>query len=306
MGCPSCGGVLREAIAPGYWQCTSIVIVERGGPGLVDSRLGSPVLSGQRICGVAYQEGSETGVECGCGTFAVGRCARCRRAVCGVHSSIRRDERLCAGCGAKEDEALARTQDAAASAADTEYVADRDQWAAAARIVLSGYPLPARVALVMQLAASPGWPAHSSKVSVRNDLLSQLIPELGITQDTDHYPWDDNEIASWFANACNKPSTRVSVGERRTLMGGYKSLYVDGWVFTSGSTVIWEHNAESRWLLACGVSTDGRRLYAAKGMGARVALEPEFRHDRYNGLTLAKMAEMTGLRPLDPEPVRPG
>jgi hypothetical protein len=49
------------------------------------------------ICEERYQEGPPmTEAEaCGCGMFAIGRCRRCNRLVCGVHSEMCDGELLC-------------------------------------------------------------------------------------------------------------------------------------------------------------------------------------------------------------------
>ena len=98
--CPDCGGAQRRSIGLGYWECTSDVArpgesVEPAGYG------GQPVVvtrwsSGP--CGTRYQEGDGSMVSanpCSCGTFAIGRCAECGRLVCGDHSVLKGDRRLC-------------------------------------------------------------------------------------------------------------------------------------------------------------------------------------------------------------------
>ena len=71
----------------------------------------------QRVCGHRYQEGGP-GVGaildmCSCGTFAIGRCSECGSSVCGLHSALRADRRLCLEHAAAEDTAA---KDAAAGA----------------------------------------------------------------------------------------------------------------------------------------------------------------------------------------------
>lgn len=79
--CPGCGGVQRRLIAPGFYECTSSVLIS-GGQGTPP---GSPGIGGR--CGRRYHEGS-SGVTsepilCTCGVFAIGRCSDCRTPLCG-------------------------------------------------------------------------------------------------------------------------------------------------------------------------------------------------------------------------------
>ena len=96
--CPTCGGTAAEAIAPGYFRCTTEVAE-------TDS-WGDTV---RRRCGKEYHEGSDavTGTpKCACGTFAIGQCQECNAAVCGDHSRLVDGRRLCAPhAGALEQEA---------------------------------------------------------------------------------------------------------------------------------------------------------------------------------------------------------
>ena len=104
MSCPSCGGTRREAIAPGYWRCTSQVTLMAPGPGPY-GKPGPPEIAVARECGAAYQEGARvaTGQMCECSTFAVGVCGDCGTPVCGTHSLMRGDIRVCRTCAARRD-----------------------------------------------------------------------------------------------------------------------------------------------------------------------------------------------------------
>lgn len=111
MACPACGGDDRRAIAPGFWECTSPLVSERwvpAGPGgsMRPERTVRP-------CGHRYHEGGGvTGTTtCACGTFAIGLCAECGSAVCGDHSWMRGDRRLCREHAAAVD-AQARAEQA--------------------------------------------------------------------------------------------------------------------------------------------------------------------------------------------------
>lgn len=96
MPCPSCGGESRSPIAPGYWRCTSLVREDAPGPGLINPALGPPAFQTTRECGNEYVEVVGTpGLTCPCGTFAIGLCQQCSLPVCGIHSAILDDSRLC-------------------------------------------------------------------------------------------------------------------------------------------------------------------------------------------------------------------
>jgi hypothetical protein len=99
MTCPECGGGERRQIAPGYWECQSMVLT----PGMVPLPNGlltpGPV---DGTCGHCYHEGlprsDAANAQCVCGTFAIGKCVRCGKGVCGHHSNFHSGSRLCIAC----------------------------------------------------------------------------------------------------------------------------------------------------------------------------------------------------------------
>jgi len=119
VACPTCGGTSRDQIAPNYWRCSTVLVTETGGPGLTDPRLGPPVIRHERVCSVEYQDGgvlSASAPTCECGTFAVGRCQGCGTMVCGSHSSLYEDERVCDGCREAREIVVQRAATEAAEA----------------------------------------------------------------------------------------------------------------------------------------------------------------------------------------------
>jgi len=69
--------------------------------------------STSRVCLQRYHEGAAaSGEECRCGTFAIGRCARCNLPVCGDHSRLVGKVRLC------DEHAKEAQRDEAATAAE--------------------------------------------------------------------------------------------------------------------------------------------------------------------------------------------
>lgn len=89
--CPQCGGAQLSQIAPGYFECHS----RRDEDG---------------TCGHRFQvsAGGSVMEVCSCGTFAIGYCARCGTPVCGDHSGLHGDERLCATHLTGEQQAATR------------------------------------------------------------------------------------------------------------------------------------------------------------------------------------------------------
>lgn len=107
MACPSCGGMTREQIAPGFWRCrtllsstTEMVGHEPGRPWQQKAE----IHQSQRECRTEYHEGGAATAEvCRCGTFAIGRCSDCGVAICGDHSALRDGKRVCSDCTQKID-----------------------------------------------------------------------------------------------------------------------------------------------------------------------------------------------------------
>lgn len=105
MACPTCGGTNRSLIAPGYYQCRSIIrwstrtwVPAPGylpGPGVPMAPIDT---WHERACTDQYQEGDAVTAQlplCACFTYAVGICADCKNPVCGVHSELVGDLRRC-------------------------------------------------------------------------------------------------------------------------------------------------------------------------------------------------------------------
>lgn len=94
MACPRCGGEDRRVIAPGYFECASLIPVTQG-----LTPAGVPV-PGSAACGHRYQGGTPVNAAgvCACQTNAIGTCAECARPVCGDHSELAEDKRICVTC----------------------------------------------------------------------------------------------------------------------------------------------------------------------------------------------------------------
>ncbi len=119
--CPVCGGDKRSPLAPGYWRCESIVRDFATG---IAPTLGAPPALGMvspmavpvdRVCGHQYQEAApQTGGHMEfcyrCSTGMIGRCDNDARSVCGFHSKMRADRRLCDECVVRFDEQAAQAR----------------------------------------------------------------------------------------------------------------------------------------------------------------------------------------------------
>lgn len=84
MACPTCGGLQRRAVAPGFWECESPVteLFQTAQP--FDLVGAAPVGARTRPCGTRYQEGQAAGApSCRCGMFAVATCTECGQPLCG-------------------------------------------------------------------------------------------------------------------------------------------------------------------------------------------------------------------------------
>jgi hypothetical protein len=292
-------------LGPGLWRCTSIVVERSGGPGLRDPRLGPAAIVSEHVCGTEYQEyelSAPQGLQCQCGTFSIGRCVSCQVLVCGIHSAMSDNRRVCGNCLQEERIQRKAESDRRLLALREAHKSDRDEWVGRVRAILAGEPLEARVCHVMRLAT------HASALTGQqpgvSDLrLFELLPEMFPARkfEAESPPWSDDLIAAWFASASKEPPSRLAAPPRRSLFGGWKDAWVEGWRFSLGSTRL--HQA--------GVSSDGRRLYGRRYF----TFEPEAVNatssltgaDRFHGLALAQMATLAGLPdlPREPEPPPP-
>src|ERR1700734_336703 len=96
MSCPRCGGNAYAVIAPGYFECTSTILV----PGPVATAQGTVIMPvPATVCSHRYQAGTPVTTQvCSCGTFAVGQCRDCNDPVCGDCSLVITSQRLCKPC----------------------------------------------------------------------------------------------------------------------------------------------------------------------------------------------------------------
>lgn len=105
--CPACGSRQLKEVGPGEYRCQQVLGVhaaryELGGP---------PQYCGKRFFDPDFVGlGAATGTTCECGTYSVGKCTDCGLDVCGHHSLLIQDTRLCKGC---EEARKSRAEDEA-------------------------------------------------------------------------------------------------------------------------------------------------------------------------------------------------
>lgn len=109
--CPHCGSTKLNELGPGEYLCQGSIEVKTGAP--PSGSQGPPTR--WTICGVKFFDpnfvgpGAASGSTCSCGTYSVGRCTSCGKEVCGQHSRLAHESRLCTRC------AHARAEDEKAS-----------------------------------------------------------------------------------------------------------------------------------------------------------------------------------------------
>ena len=244
----------RIPISPGFYECTSTV----SSPRPVDMPgVGHMILAPKDPCDHRYQEGSGQpvgGEICDCETFAVGRCARCRRPVCGDHSRLHDGKRVCVTCL----ESTARTAEEAQRAWDEERLgrlaAIRDP---VERLVSSmRYLRDWYVDLELRKVRSPTKTnpfdigAHLARKNGLSDFNHQYLnkvrdicPDVKLAgsrlpiDSTDRwkYPWDSGAIGRWFVGkvrAAGVAPTGSSTPEPRRFR---RSVPEPVWRFEKGS-----------------------------------------------------------------------
>lgn len=120
--CPQCGGSSLLQITPGFFECTSSVVVA-----IIQRPGGMGPMPAEHRCGHRFQVDVAGSAElCRCGRHSVGRCADCSRPLCGIDGTIR-GLFLCPECVSQrnqrrraEERAVAEQQQVAAARAAAE------------------------------------------------------------------------------------------------------------------------------------------------------------------------------------------
>jgi hypothetical protein len=266
--CPRCGGQVREPIAPGYWLCRSLVIVNGSRLGPVHGshpgggNWGPQPIAWQEPCNTEYHEVAgdqeldhEMPLACSCGTFAIGQCPSCGVAVCGTHSLMRSGQRLCLDCNSRaEAEASRITRKTRESADMTAYeqklsvvtqAMSQEQDAVARYLiaVLAG-PRTYRSPLPQRFPDVP-LPPRAARLALRT--AETLRSSLGVPKareydatgpDAYEWPFDATELMAWVARHPQVgPGTEITLQRARpTSWGGVQTVArITGWLADSAS-----------------------------------------------------------------------
>lgn len=100
MTCPRCGGASRRQISGGFWECTTSHEIVTNTVRQVGPEVFQPAVRSEfRTCHHRYHEGDEAVSSdpalCRCNTFAIGQCTECGVPVCGDHSDLWDEHRVC-------------------------------------------------------------------------------------------------------------------------------------------------------------------------------------------------------------------
>jgi hypothetical protein len=133
--CPKCGGSSLTQITPGFFECTSLVVVA-----VIDRPGGMGPMPAEHPCGHRFQVGVASSAElCRCGRQSIGRCADCARPLCGIDGTTR-GLFLCPECINQRDQRRRAEERAAAEqqqAAAERTLAEAESRRAAAIAALS-------------------------------------------------------------------------------------------------------------------------------------------------------------------------
>ena len=306
MPCPTCGGSDRDPIAPAFWRCTSMRVVTReiGGPGLTDPRLGPGVLYEQHhvVCRTDYQEGVPgVSLLCECNTFAIGLCSECRKPVCGEHSAMVGDVRLCDAHIAipRERADQARSDEQARACAKREEA--WSDWEDKVAVELAHAQPAERIVRFIRIRSLEELKIDSYKAAERRTpglgvTLRGLLPDLWSPEGIGA-GWNDDEIHSWFVQAARKPPSAQDLhvpGGRRLLPNRRKQASALGWrIFTSAPDAqAYEHS----WIC---VLADGRRGWEVGGACSLTDSPPAF--SVYALWRMGAIAQLADL-PRSPDP----
>jgi hypothetical protein len=291
MACPSCGGNSRQLIAPGFFRCTSRVMTRSSGPGLSDPRLGPSVIETARECGAEYQEGVQTtGLECSCGTFAVGRCTECSQPKCGAHSGLYRGgKRLCGTCWRKADEAQATIAKEQAAEAEKRRLEKREAWRQRVLSDLAGTEPVERLLRVVG--------RFCERDSGRGQANAAIEELLGSPT------WTLAQVKEWFCrHVTGSPLDEIKT-VKKTFFGGEKYPKVAAWTFREASNTKYRFY-DIDLFLDIAIADDGRVFYHSNKSKCWWPLEARGDdHLNFSHYGLLLVFEASGLQPVEAPPV---
>ncbi len=265
------------ALAPGYWRCASEA---------------DDVAPGAE-CGCTYQDRAEpqSSPSCYCGTFAIGTCTDCGMLVCGDHSALLGDRRLCTEHWRAHTHRIA-TERLANERLGRETA--QNAWQQRVQAQLQGATAEERL---VRAVASYTPDLHRLSTHRGEDETSWAAVCLAL--DTASIPiWESNHMYDWFrSRAASPPPTRVQA-ERRGIIGP-RCVNRDAWVFTS-STV--RRLKESGWAHdSIGLLSDGT-LLLLRGNSAGPWMDMQEPASPLGPHGLKQMAALLDLPMLEPVP----
>jgi hypothetical protein len=232
-----------------------------------------------------------------CGTFAIGKCRECAAPVCGDHSRLVEDERLCRACAGRRDATLrARAE---MERQEEERRAEKKRAARADAIRAIADPIE-RFVVVMgmqQLGSVPSiMPRAKFLVGRWEAAVLELCPERRGADG--RLAYDSGAVARWFVERASagrlESTTFEPVVEKKGFLRGERSVRqppVKAWLFPEAVNT--SHRGESGPAGALFILEDGRIFGPDNygGMRERSDLPPA---------VLVKMASMLGLKPPAP------
>ena len=133
--CPKCGGSSLSQITPGFFECTSLVVVA-----VIHRPDGMGPMPAEHPCGHRFQVDVTGSAElCRCGRQSIGMCADCARPLCGIEGTSR-GIFLCPECVSRRDQRRRAEERAAAEqqqAAAAQALAEAESRCAAAIAALA-------------------------------------------------------------------------------------------------------------------------------------------------------------------------
>jgi len=256
------------------------------------------------VCGhcesVFKSVNAEQSPSCGCGTFAIGRCAQCGVAVCGEHSRLVGQRLL---CDAHSTDPVWAKRMALAMREKRRGEQQRGRQAEAEQ-ALRNIPDPyERLCVLILQRFTSAAAGTGSRFGWTGTDLAAVCPELWesppVADDLENRPpWDSAKVAAWFARRAQEigvpPDEMFRLRIRgRTLLG--KPKWLDGapipcWRFHQGSTQRsgLEMSRETALVLADGrvlsvldfhePSVGNLAAYALAGMAGRLGAAPTDGH----------------------------
>ena len=215
MACPKCGGSKRRQLAPGFYECESVISEVRPGSMPVPELGHGPISEwtigptrADRICRHRYQEGEPAAagaVKCWCGVYAIAECTACGAPLCGDHIRRLSGRGIC-----QEDLTARKAADEVRRIEDEKEGGERQlaNFLAELRSIASGLSDP--IERILSVADSTR--AFEGRIPEVNALIAELVGDPGpIFRFTPNMGFDAiraDDLGAWvyrFPDAAGKP-----------------------------------------------------------------------------------------------------